>query len=142
MTKLIVTWIMFVILLDAFLFMGQLAVTEINPEGNVQIFNIDDSITAKNDAGNYTLDPDVLGKLPSGEDSVSPETGNIFTDIFASIKSWVADSTGISYIVDYINAFPNFLKSLGLPTRFVFIVGSVWHTVNVFLFVLLMWGRD
>jgi len=143
MTKLVVTWIIFVVLLDAFLFMGQLAITEINPETGTRFFDIDASLTKGQDAsGNYTLNPFNMSQLPSGEDSVSPETGNIFTDIFASIKSWIADTTGISYIVSFINAFPNFLTSLNLPTIFVFVIGSVWHTINVFLLILLMWGRD
>lgn len=142
MTKFAVTWLIFVVVLDAFFFMGQLAVNDINPTSGTQFFDTSGSIAAQNDMGNYTLNEDVLGKLPAGEGSVSPETGNIFTDIFSSMKAWIADTTGLNYIVAYINAFPNFLKILNLPAAFVFVVGSAWHTINVFALILLLWGRD
>lgn len=143
MSKFVMSWLIFVVVLDAFLFMGQVAIDDINPAGHTEFFDKAASITAENDLGNYSLDQDVLGKLPQGEGSVSPETGNIFTDIFTSIKSWIAETTGLNYLLSYVNAFPNFLAAIlpGAPV-FVFIIGSMWHTINVFAIVLLIWGRD
>jgi hypothetical protein len=141
-TKFVVTWLIFVVVLDAFLFMGQLAVNEINPAGAPQFFDLGKSITASQDAGNYTLSDDVLGKLPEGEGAVSPVTGNIFTDVFTSMTSWFKSVPGVGYITAYVNAFPSFLNSLGLPPLFVFIIGSMWHTINIFAIILLIWGRD
>lgn len=135
-------FLVMVLFIDGFLFLGQQAVNEINPAGPPTFYHYEAGLLQANDEGNYTLTSDVLGKLPTGESSVSAETGNIFTDIFSSIKGWIADTTGVNYVIDLINALPNFFKALGLPPAFVFVIGSIWHTTTVFMLVLLLWGRD
>lgn len=138
----IIFFLVMVLFIDGFLFLGQTAVNEINPTGAPTLYHYDAGLLQANDEGNYTLTTDVLGQLPGGESSVSAETGNIFTDIFSSIKGWLGEATGINYVIDIVNALPNFLKALGLPAAFVFMIGSLWHTMTVFLIILLLWGRD
>jgi hypothetical protein len=139
--KEIVFLLLLVLCVDGFLFMGQTIVLDINPDAQ-RFYNYEGTLIKDNDAGNYTLNEDVTAKLPTGTASVSPDTGNFFTDIFATAKNWLLESTGLSYVLAIVNALPNFLKILGLPSIFVFIVGSIWHTFTIFLFVLLLLGKD
>lgn len=139
--KEIVFLLLLVLSVDGFLFMGQTAVNDINP-GSAQFYDYDGSLVKDNDVGNYTINEDISGKLPTGTASVSPDTGNFFTDIFATAKNWLLETTGLGYILAIVNALPNFLKALALPSIFVFVVGSIWHTFTLFLIVLLLLGRD
>lgn len=122
--------------------MGQTAITAINPDSGTTLYIYEAGLAQSNDVGNYTVTTDAIGDLPAGASSVSPETGNIFTDIFSSIKGWIASTTGLKYVIGIVNAVPNFLKVLGLPSEFTFIIGSIWHTLTVLLLALLMWGKD
>lgn len=139
--KEIVFLLLLVLAVDGFLFMGQTIIMDINPDGPV-FYQYSRTLLKDNDAGNYTLDETAVSQLPTGTASVDPDTGNFFTDIFATAKDWIVESTGIGYIIAIVNAFPNFLKALGLPNIFVFIVGSIWHTFTIFLITLLLLGRD
>ena len=139
--KYIVFFLLLVLAVDGFLYMGQVASLDVNPVAT-NYYNYDGSLLAQNDAGNYTLSQNITTSLPTGTASVSPDTGNFFTDIFATTKTWLLDSTGLSYIISIVNALPNFLKAIGLPSVFVFIVGSIWHSFTIFSIVLLLLGKD
>jgi hypothetical protein len=130
-----------VLAIDVMFFMGQTAITDINPTG-IEFYNYENgSVIGSFDKGGYVLENDVKAKLPDSEGSVNPETGNIFTDTFNSIKDWFVDTTGIGYVIDIVNAVPNFLKSLGFPVAFSFALGALWHAMTLFLIVAFMWGR-
>jgi len=130
-----------VLAIDMFLFMGQTAVLETNPSGNV-FYGYEGTLAKQQDAGNYTLNESVINKLPSGEASVSAETGNIFTDLFTSIKSFFVETTGLGYLLAIVNAVPNFLKAINLPGTFVFLVGAFWHSMTLFMLISFFWGRE
>lgn len=140
-------WLLLVLCVDGFLFMGQLAVNDTFP-GAQQFYGYQGSLVQANDIdGNFTLTEDVVNKLPTGTTAVSPDNdGNFFTDIFSTAKNWLVDNvletTGVKYILAIVNAVPNFLKVLGLPREFVFIVGSIWHSFTIFMIALLIMGRD
>lgn len=126
-----------ILAINMFFFLGQTAITEINPEGQT-FFNYEDSMLGDFDMGNYTLDEDVSGKFPQSESNVNPTTGNIFTDPFGTIKTWLFDNTAVKYLTGIVNAVPNFLKSLGLPPQIVWVLGAFWHGLT--LFILIGWS--
>lgn len=113
-------------------------------EGNsTTFFDYDDSMIGSYDTGNYTLDEDI--NLPSAESGVTDasDTG-LITDIFNTMKSWFTDTSigrGASYVANAVNGLPNLLKGMGLPAEFVFAVGFFWHSLTLFLFILLLTGR-
>lgn len=131
-----------VLSINAVLWLGQLAVLELNPAGP-SFFDSQGSILSGFNAGNYTLDDTDPGSvLPDAESSVSPETGNIFTDAFTAIKGWFLDTTGLSYVFSVLGAPYRFLRAIGLPTEFTFILGSLWYGITLFLVIAFMVGRD
>lgn len=136
-----------VLAVNVVMFLGQAAILEINPEGS-RFYNCEGSILATLDQGNCTAgtyvldDTDPAGRLPSGESSVSPETGNVFTDAFTAAKSWFLDSLGLSYLVAILAAPVSFLSAIGLPSAFSFAVGVLWYGVTLFLIVAFILGRD
>lgn len=142
--KSIVAILLLMLMIDGFLFMGQSAILDANP-GGTQFYDYNGTLIHDADAGNHTVKSNqtsILGELPSGQSSVSPETGNIFTDIFNSITGWIGDTTGYNYVKRVVTAFPNFLQSIGVPNDFAFIVGAMWHLFTLFLIALLILGRD
>ena len=131
-----------VLSINVFLFLGQMAVNDINPGQAPQFFNADEQLIGDFDAGNYTLNENITDKLPGGEGSVSPTTGNVFTDLFSTMKNWFLESTGLNYLVAIINAVPNFLKIIGLPKEFVFAIGFFWHAITLFLVINFIKGGE
>ena len=128
-------------------FLAQIGMTEINPLGT-QFYNCEGNIMSEfeidNCQGEYYLvdDSKAASALPEGEGSVSPETGNFFTDIFNSARSWLVDSAGIGYLVGIVSAPVSFLNSIGLPAAFVFAIGTLWYSITFFLFIAWLLGRD
>lgn len=139
--------LLLVFFIDAFLLMGQFAANEINPTGT-QFINYEGSQTSTYDVtgncyytGNCVIDEDVGAQVPSGSSSISPTTGNIFTDAFTTVKSWFFSLPGVNYIVGAVNVLPNWLKGFGLPSFFAYAISAIWHMYAVWLLVEFLVGR-
>lgn len=141
------TALIVVMSINLMLFLGQAAVLNINPEGP-HFFDCKGSMIGSLDQNgcngqSYVLnDTDPANRLPSGVSSVSPETGNIFTDPFTTLKSWFLDTLGLRYLVQLLSAPMNFLSAIGLPNAFAFAVGALWYGITLFLIVAFLIGRD
>lgn len=134
--------LVFVLVLNVLMFLSQAAIMDMNPDGSV-FYSLNGTILGEFDKGSNTLDSSAVNDyLPSGESSISPSTGNIFTDTFTSIKSWFAKQTGLIYIYQLIGAPYNMLAVLHLPQAFRFAVGTLWYAITIFLIIAFFWGRD
>jgi len=136
--------LIFMLTLNMLLFFSQLSVDAMATDSgvsSVKFFNYDNSLIAVYDAGNYTLDDELTGKLPSGQGQIEPESGNFFTDTFATVKNWFLGVTGLNYLTGIVTAFPNFLKMLGLPLAVSFGLGFLWYAIALFLVVAFISGK-
>ena len=132
----------FVVALNVLMFLSQAAIIDINPEAT-KFFNEEGSLINEFDAGGNVLDTAATtDRLPSAPGSISPTTGNIFTDTFSAIRNWFFDSTGISYLLNILSAPYNMLKALNLPNAFVFAIGSLWYIISLFVVVAFLLGGD
>ena len=134
----IISALLFILALNFFLFMTQTGIDKVSEAEGVSasnFFNYDGSMISDFDSGNYTLEEDVSGDLPSGTGQIEPESGNFFTDTFATMKNWLLETTGLKYLLGIVNAFPNFLKQIGLPPELSFGLGFLWHALTLFLAV-------
>lgn len=133
----------FVMILNILMWLGQVAALDINPEGSVYYTPENEVICQFGDCDSYTLNTSAINQqLPSGEGSISPTTGNIFTDIFSSIKDWLGDKLGLNYIKAILSAPYNILKSMNLPIEFVYAVGTLWYAITSIIVVAFIWGRE
>ncbi len=73
-------------------------------------------------------------ELPESEESVSPEDGSVFTDIFKTIKNWALGTTGGKILINTLGAPIVILNAIGLPWEVVALIGSVWYGVFIFSF--------
>jgi len=128
-----------VLMLNFAFFLAQLGIDVIGGDEATNYFNYDGSMLSKYDDGDYNLKEFDESDLPESESGVSPE-GNIFTDLFKTVKNWFLDVSGGKYILGIVNAIPNFLKAIGLPNEISFAIGFVWHAMTVFLVVMLLKG--
>lgn len=135
------TALVIVLSINVMLFLGQAAALSMNSDG-VVFYNNEGTVLSDFDNGNYTIpnNPDDL--LPSGESSVNPETGNIFTDTFSASRSWILETTGLSYLVNMLGAPAQFLYAIGLPAAFSWAVGALWYGVTLFVIVAFIIGRE
>jgi len=139
------TALVLVLTLNVLIFLAQAGIDDLNPNA-VNFYDSSGSLIDGFNGGtadNPSLDKDALtNALPTAEGSISPETGNFFTDVFSSIKNWVTGLPGISYLYGIIMAPYNMLKMAGLPNAFTWAVGSLWYGLTLFLIVAFIWGRD
>ena len=147
----ITTYLLIILSINTILFLGQLAVSDIAAENGLTdtstLIHCKGSLLAEADVngcadeGNLMVDTEgSLSKLPGNTGSISPTTGNFFTDAWSSIKSWFQETTGLNYFTAFVSAVPNFLSSLGLPQGFSFVIGAFWNLLGIFLIVMMLRG--
>ena len=138
----------FILFVNLILFLWQGAITDLNSE----TLHWDYSGTLydnynKGDKENPILiiDSDnIIADFPEGQSGIKISDGNIFTDIFKSIRSWFkAGSKGLLYIKNILSAPYNALNSISiLPDVFVYAIGTFWYALTLFLIVSFIWGRE
>ena len=135
------TVILLVILsIDIVFLLASTAIVDMNPTGTT-FYDYDKSFIKDFDAGDKTINTSQAGlELPAGEDSVSEE-GSSFADIFKTGKSWFLDTTGISYLINFLGAPVIFLAMLNLPSIFIFAIGALWWGTTLFLIISFLLGR-
>lgn len=127
--------------LSIVLFMFQVSIENINPEGATTIYNYNGSILQSYDAGDYNIvnsPDDNIPELPAEISTESSSSG--FTDIFQSITTWFKTSKAGQVINGLYYAFPNLIKGLGLPEQFAFALGILYHLLAVLSFVMFTRG--
>lgn len=135
--------LVFVMALNLLMGLSQLATTDINPEGP-NYFNCEGSMLDNfgNCQTNLLNTSQTISQLPTGESSIEPQTNNIFTDTFRSIKKWVTNIPGVNYLFGIITGPYNIIKSLNLPDGFTFTIGAFWYGITLFLIIAFIWGRE
>lgn len=144
----ILTALIIVISINVMLMLSQAAVLEVNP--NAQVFyhgngSIVCNFETNNCAGGtYQLnDQNPSAQLPSGTGSVSPTTGNLFTDSYTTLKNFfIGVGTGITYLFAILGGPYYFLSILGLPTVITFALGGLWYGITVLLVIAFLMGRN
>lgn len=137
--------LLLVLCINLFLFMAQLAVTDIAADlgtSGSSFYDYESNIFSDYDLGNYTVKDTYSDEFPITSSTVSADEGNWFTDTFTTIKEWFLDSTGLSYGLAFINAVPNLLKVLIPVPAVAFAMGALWHIFTVFLLIMSFRGGD
>lgn len=133
--------------INIMLWLGQVAVLDLNPAGPT-FYSCKDSLIGSFEASNcqsstYVLnDANLTSQLPTGGATVNVGNGNVFTDTFSAITSWFARSTGINYIYNILAAPANFLKAIGVPDEFGFAIGAFWYGFTLLVIISYFFGRD
>ena len=113
--------------------------------GGANPFNPDKNILTKFNAGTngtYDIPSDPGAYLPSGgATSISPDTGNVFTDTFTSIKTWFVDTTGLGWLLAILSGPKIILQAIGLPLAAAWAIAALWYGITLFIIVAFIWGR-
>jgi hypothetical protein len=133
--------LLIILSIDVVFFLAQESLSNINPSGTQ--FSTEHLINAYGD--NYSINPNGVSlELPDTEGSINPETGNIFTDSFIAIKTWFSDSTGLSYLKNFVGAPVTFLNAI-LPDEeyktFIFSITALWYGLTLFVIIAFAIGR-
>lgn len=131
--------------LELLIFLSQTAVTNIGiaaGEDATTFYNYDESHIKGFDTGDFVLTDDVSTALPTGQGQIEPESGNFFTDTWSTLKGWLLEKTGAKYVLDLVNAVPNFFRNMGLPTEIAFALGYFWHAMTIFLIIIFARGGN
>lgn len=133
--------LLFILCVDVIFFLVHIGMANINPDGpNLVNSNFINDVNVGGN-GSYVLDSNPELSLPESEGSINPETGNVFTDTFSATKSWLVDTTGLSYLLKITGGPYTYLKTTNLPESFVFSIGALWYMLSIFSLILLITGR-
>jgi len=138
------TALVFVLALNVLMFLAQASTMRLNPNTYTEFWTNDDSMIDHFDKdGTLVLDTEAaLADLPEGKNEVNPDTGELFTDTFTSIKQWIAEKTGLNYLYTIIAAPYSLLVMMNLPPEICLAFGVLWYAVTFFLIVAFFLGRD
>jgi len=149
--KLILTLVI-ILVVDVLLFFSQVGIAAVQSdysvsggsifydnESFIQQFNVDGS-------GGYLLSSNSSGVIPEASDSVSTETGNLFTDSARSLKSWFSKATGSivtgwDYFTGFLGGPVHYFNNVNAPPEFVFGFGALWYGLTLLLLILLIFNR-
>lgn len=137
-----------VLAVNVMLWLGQAAMLDINPDGSTYV-SCEGSLIGGFESNNctgteYSLDEtSTLSSLPNVEgQSVPTEENNWFSDMLKSIKNWIFQAPGVSYVTGILSAPFNLLKAMKLPSIFAFAIGAMWYGITLFLIIGFIFGRD
>ena len=143
------TALMVVLTLNILMFVVQASMNNIADAGNQpKIYNCEGTMlgtySANCSAGDTAIldNTDVPALFPGNSEATSPTTGNIFTDVFTSIKNWFLDTLGLKYIYNILTAPYNIIKIIGLPNEIEFALSTFWYGLTAFLVIAFLWWRD
>lgn len=139
------TALVFIMTLNVLMWFSQLAVLNMEPAAP-EFYHCSGSMMESIDKNKCTgtpeLDDSKLGnELPSSQASISPSTGNLFVDIFSSVKTWILDTLGVKYLISMLMAPYNMLKP-AFGQEIAFGIGALWYAVTFVVIIAFLWGRD
>lgn len=140
--------LLIILFVDLFLFFGQLAVLNINPDGHT--LDAFDSRLIKRfetSSGSYELQnaniSDINALFPETQEVSTSDSG--FADIWNTIKSWIFTNTPLGIILQIIGAPYFFLKAILPGVEYVAIVygiGALWYAFSIFAIIGWALGRE
>jgi len=135
--------LIFVLTLNVLMMLSQISVDNLATAEGTAFYNCSNSLleswgTKCTDA---SLNTNIVNNLPSSEGSVSPTSGNIFTDIFSNILSFFKKTPGLRQIYGVASAPYNILKVTGMPNEYVVVLGTFWYGISMFIIISYFWGR-
>lgn len=80
--------------------------------------------------------------IPSGNDTVTGDTGNIFTDTYVALKTYV--STGldsIGFLVNVLNQPAGFLRTIGINAGICLAIQIIWSMMFLIFITAWIMGR-
>lgn len=92
---------------------------------------------AKNIVNNSNLET----QIPGASEATSPTTGNIFTDVFSSIRNWILGTPGLNYLYVIVSS-PACAFQLLLPFELAPLLIGFWYMITLFLIIAFLWWRD
>ena len=126
--------VLLVLLLDSVFFLSQLGIDSVAADvgTNMSIFNYEGSLINSADAGDYTLESDIGGDIPSGTNTID-SSGNIFTDTWKTVRSWTLN-------IPIVNAIPRLIIFMGGDKNLAFVFGALWHILSIGLIIAWLKG--
>lgn len=141
--------LLIVLCVDAFFLLGTLSIQGINP--NAPSFGTSTDSSGGhliNQFGNgYELETfnTTQNRFPDAQQSVGESSSGVFADIWNTIKGWIFDTTGLTYVVQVIGAPYYFLKGIFNNETYqgiVYIIGALWYAFSLFAVISWAIGRE
>jgi hypothetical protein len=139
--------ILIILCIDGILFMGQYAIYDIGAEMGIEaetvFFHYPDSFLSKFAHNGTITTNSSIDDLLGTDSEVNPETGDVFTDTFAKVKSWFTGiGAGMAIFFEALAGPYRYFVMLGMPWWFNLSFGAIWYGITILLFVAFIAGRS
>lgn len=135
------TLLIVMLTIDLMFLLSNVAIDNLNPSGQ-DYFRYNESFLSSVDSGNYNLNQSAYSSvIPQTESGITTE-GNLFTDVFRTVKSWFGSvETTISYFIRFLGGPVFYLNDINAPRILVYAIGSFWYLISLWLLISYLFGR-
>ncbi len=145
------TALTFVLFINLLMMITNVTIYNIATEENVDINSRPNFYNCQGGGNNLFMDcaqsqivnnSNIPGLFPGSAETTSPTTGNIFTDVFTSIKNWMLQTPGLNYVYVVVSSPASIIGALNLPSPIGELLGGFWYALTIFLIIAFLWWRD
>lgn len=127
------TAVVFIVILNAFLLLSQVSVLQLDSNA-IKFYNCDSF-------SNLDTNQSVLSNLPQ-QQSIEVATGNIFTDTYSVILSWLSSIPGVDYVLAVFSAPKCILRACMVPELLASIIGTLWYIISLAIIIMFLRGVE
>ena len=137
--------LLFILLLDGFLFLAQQGAISVSADigNNFSFYDYDGSMINSVYDENGVLTSNMSGEFPTVSQSVSTDSGGVlsyFTERWSAVRSAILSNPITGTVYKIINALPRLLIFMGTPDYLWQTLAGIWHLFTITIIYLLLFG--
>ena len=140
----VTTALIFVLALNLLMAVSVVAMTQLWNADNVDAPPTlcgDQGKLFRDNSQNILNNSNIVDNIPGASEATSPTTGNIFTDVFSSIRNWILGVPGLNYVYVILSS-PACALGLLFPVEISPLLIGFWYMITLFLIIAFLWWRD
>lgn len=135
------TILIIMLIMDVLFLFVNSAVTDLNPARS-NYFRYNQSFISDVDSGGFKLNQTAYNNVIPETESGVTTTGNMFTDVFRTIKGWFSPlGKAWNFFIRFLGGPITYLVDMGAPSIVIFGLGSLWYLMSLWLLLMLLFGR-
>lgn len=141
--------LLIILCIDAFFLIANLSIVGINPDAPSFATSSDNTggHLINQFGTDYQLETfnTTQNRFPDAQQSIGASDSGVFADIWNTIKGWIFDATGLTYVVQVIGAPYYFMKGIFNNAQYqslVYIIGALWYAFSLFTVIAWAIGRE
>lgn len=136
-------YLAFFLVIDLLLSMSQVSIGHIQQTtgGNGTFYTGAGSYLNQENKNNYIMNTTIQPDLPNTAQGEASQGTFLFSDTWNAFKSFFTGiGAGAKIFLNMLFGIYNMLISFGIPQEFAYLIGTVWHLLTLFAFIVFFRG--